>query len=119
MAHVGSLFRVAVLSLAAVLPWAAAAAAAGPAAGSDPGETARQALETAGVNGGLVVHLGCGDGRLTTALGAAALWRGQALPTTWREWWVILVMAGALVLREVRASGVALLPVDSVATPAC
>ena len=31
---------------------------------------ARQILEASGVTGGLVVHLGCGDGRLTTALGA-------------------------------------------------
>lgn len=32
------------------------------------------------------------------ALGAAALWRGQSLPGTLREWWVILVMAVALVV---------------------
>jgi len=31
---------------------------------------ARQILETTGVRGGLIVHLGCGDGRLTAALGA-------------------------------------------------
>ena len=31
-------------------------------------ESARQVLEATGVRGGLVVHLGCGDGRLTAAL---------------------------------------------------
>ena len=31
---------------------------------------AQQILEAAGVGGGLVVHLGCGDGRLTAALAA-------------------------------------------------
>ena len=29
---------------------------------------ARQILDTAGVEGGIVVHLGCGDGKLTAAL---------------------------------------------------
>ncbi len=33
-------------------------------------ETARQILDAAGVTGGLVVHLGCGDGKLTAALHA-------------------------------------------------
>jgi SAM-dependent methyltransferase len=33
-------------------------------------ELARQVLETCGVGGGLVVHLGCGDGRITAALRA-------------------------------------------------
>jgi len=33
-------------------------------------EQARQILEATGVRGGLVVHLGCGDGRLTAALRA-------------------------------------------------
>ena len=32
------------------------------------GQDARQILSTTGVRGGLVVHLGCGDGRLTAAL---------------------------------------------------
>lgn len=45
-------------------------AQAGP-AGSDPAQAAALALmELAGVRGGLVVHVGCGDGRLTAALGA-------------------------------------------------
>ncbi|HID24362.1 MAG TPA: methyltransferase domain-containing protein, partial [Planctomycetaceae bacterium] len=35
-----------------------------------PRDRAKQILEDSGVSGGLVVHLGCGDGRLTTALAA-------------------------------------------------
>jgi predicted RNA methylase len=44
-----------------------------PAAGQGPGspaEVARTILAQTGVRGGLVVHLGCGDGRLTAALHA-------------------------------------------------
>ena len=33
-------------------------------------DLARQILQTSGVKGGLVVHIGCGDGKLTTALRA-------------------------------------------------
>ena len=32
--------------------------------------TAKKILDSTGVDGGIVVHLGCGDGRLTTALRA-------------------------------------------------
>jgi outer membrane protein assembly factor BamB len=32
------------------------------------GDAAREILKTAGVSGGLVVHVGCGDGKLTSAL---------------------------------------------------
>lgn len=39
-----------------------------PAAGAEPRGEAREILEISGVRGGLVVHLGCGDGRLTAAL---------------------------------------------------
>jgi SAM-dependent methyltransferase len=35
------------------------------------GETGAEILNTAGVTGGLVVHVGCGDGHLTAELGAA------------------------------------------------
>lgn len=42
-------------------------AARGPA---DAEAAAREILELSGVQGGLIVHLGCGDGRLTAALGA-------------------------------------------------
>jgi len=37
---------------------------------ADEQQQAREILERAGVQGGLVVHLGCGDGRLTAALRA-------------------------------------------------
>ena len=33
-------------------------------------QEATQILATSGIEGGLIVHLGCGDGELTTALGA-------------------------------------------------
>jgi len=40
--------------------------ASGAPAGYEP--TAKQILDTAGIQGGLIVHLGCGDGQLTAAL---------------------------------------------------
>ena len=43
---------------------------AGGVALASPAEDAREILRAAGVRGGLVVHLGCGDGRLTAALRA-------------------------------------------------
>jgi hypothetical protein len=33
-------------------------------------QTAKQILEAAGIKGGLIIHLGCGDGKLTAALHA-------------------------------------------------
>ena len=39
-----------------------------PAAQDEPAEQAEKILAATGVQGGLVVHLGCGDGRLTAAL---------------------------------------------------
>ncbi len=39
-------------------------------AGAATGEPARDILDATGVKGGLVVHLGCGDGKLTAALRA-------------------------------------------------
>jgi len=42
----------------------------GVAVSASPREDAQRILEAAGVEGGLVVHLGCGDGSLTAALGA-------------------------------------------------
>ncbi len=48
------------------------AAASWSAAAADPNaqSTAQQILSATGVKGGLIVHLGCGDGRLTAALRA-------------------------------------------------
>lgn len=47
---------------------------------ADNAATARQLCEVAGFRGGLIVHLGCGDGRLTAALrGPSALVHGLDL----------------------------------------
>ena len=54
----------AVLVVAGVVGWATALLAA-------PADEAAQILQAAGVRGGLVVHLGCGDGKLTAALYAS------------------------------------------------
>ena len=56
-------------AVAMAILWAAGTAAAGGAA--DAQEAARRILAEAGVRGGLVVHLGCGDGTLTAALRAS------------------------------------------------
>ena len=40
---------------------------------------AEQILSATGVTGGLVVHFGCGDGRLTAALGASDRFMVQGL----------------------------------------
>ncbi|MBN1673914.1 MAG: PQQ-binding-like beta-propeller repeat protein [Kiritimatiellae bacterium] len=37
-------------------------------AAGNPAETAAEILDTAGITGGLIVHVGCGDGQLTAAL---------------------------------------------------
>ena len=42
---------------------------------------AREILDTAGVKGGLVVHLGCGDGELTAALRAGEAYLVHGLDT--------------------------------------
>ncbi len=58
------LLSYAILSVPAELCLPAAAS------GAEPAEAARKILSAAGVRGGLVVHVGCGDGRLTAALRA-------------------------------------------------
>ncbi|MBM4018885.1 MAG: methyltransferase domain-containing protein [Planctomycetes bacterium] len=60
-------FLVEVFAAAALLGCAAAAARA---AGAEA-DLARQLLADSAVRGGVVVHLGCGDGKLAAALGAA------------------------------------------------
>jgi len=47
--------------------WLVAFSMSAFAQGASPGE---ELLQSSGIRGGLVVHLGCGDGRLTAALGA-------------------------------------------------
>ena len=53
------------MALALVVPTAHGADGTLP-----PQETAKQILAASGIQGGLIVHLGCGDGRLTAALRA-------------------------------------------------
>ena len=55
------------------------AAAIGGGVGKAERARARQVLDLAGVHGGLVVHLGCGDGRLTAALRAGPGYLVQGL----------------------------------------
>ncbi len=50
-------------------------------AAEDLGEQARQILADSGIQGGLIVHLGCGDGKLTTALRANNGYLVQGLDT--------------------------------------
>ena len=59
------------LALGAWLATAALALTAQAGAAADASATAQQILKVSGVKGGLVVHLGCGDGRLTAALRAS------------------------------------------------
>jgi len=61
---------VVVLALAALLAaWGVGPGQPGPALAA-PDDEARQILDATGARGGLVVHLGCADGKLTAALGA-------------------------------------------------
>lgn len=53
----------------------------GTVAADTPRDQARTILDAAGVTGGLVVHLGCGDGRLTAALRAGDTYTVQGLGT--------------------------------------
>ena len=53
-----------------------------PAAEQDARPLARVILETAGTRGGLIVHLGCGDGKLTAALGAGGNYLVHGLDTS-------------------------------------
>jgi len=53
-----------------ILLWVLCLFSAAVAQSIDPGRSARQILDTCGVQGGLIVHIGCGDGRLTAALRA-------------------------------------------------
>jgi len=67
-----------------LLALALLAAAAGPqalAADAGADATARQILAATGVQGGLIVHIGCGDGRLTAALHASDAYLVQGLDT--------------------------------------
>ncbi len=47
--------------------------------GPTPEEQAQSILAATGIKGGLIVHLGCGDGRLTTALGQGPAYQVHGL----------------------------------------
>lgn len=49
------------------------------AAGASEEQTAKQILEATGIQGGLIVHVGCNDGKLTAALRASASYQVHGL----------------------------------------
>jgi outer membrane protein assembly factor BamB len=49
--------------------------------GQSANELAKKILDATGVKGGLIVHVGCGDGKLTTALHASGSYLVQGLDT--------------------------------------
>ncbi|MFZ5829173.1 MAG: PQQ-binding-like beta-propeller repeat protein [Planctomycetota bacterium] len=67
------------LSLAAAAMLAVAAISPMTTHGADAAATAQEILKATGVQGGLVVHLGCGDGKLTAALRANERYLVQGL----------------------------------------
>lgn len=74
-------FRSVGLCLGLVFLFGGGPGAAAENEGLAPGDGAAKILEEAGVAGGLMIHLGCGDGRLTAALGAPDGWVVQGLDT--------------------------------------
>jgi outer membrane protein assembly factor BamB len=70
------------LSVSMVLLTVATAAAAAAPEGPRAEAEARAIRQETGVRGGLVVHLGCGDGRLTAALGEGEGWLVHGLART-------------------------------------
>jgi len=76
----GSPHRARALCAAWLVAAALAAHAAAPARAAER-DLARQILDATGVRGGLVVHLGCGDGALTAALHASDCYRVHGLDT--------------------------------------
>lgn len=58
------------IGLSCLVVLVAAVASNGAPTAPEPASVARQILAATGVQGGLIVHLGCGDGRLTAALRA-------------------------------------------------
>ena len=70
LAHMSRVLCIAVLSAMMLLGFLECASAA-EARGQDAAAAlAQQIREAGGIQGGLIVHLGCGDGKLTAALGA-------------------------------------------------
>jgi len=63
-----ALSRMALLRISLVLALVAFAGSTGALARDSGSVSAREILRRTGVRGGLIVHLGCGDGKLTAAL---------------------------------------------------
>jgi hypothetical protein len=70
-----SAFSPCVQALLAMAVWAGVAQAQG----DDPDALAKRVLNQSGVQGGIIVHLGCGDGKLTAALRAGDQYAVQGL----------------------------------------
>ncbi len=66
----GNTWNLCMLPVLILLAQAAVPHAAEAAAGQDEKALAQEILDAAGVRGGLVLHVGCGDGKLTAALRA-------------------------------------------------
>jgi len=60
---------------------ATAAVASGAGLAGDPKARAEEIVRAAGASGGLCVHLGCGDGRLTAELSSGGRFLGSAACT--------------------------------------
>jgi len=67
--------------IAIMIAFVAAAVTADTATAQDASTSAKEILKSAGVEGGFVVHLGCGDGKLTAALKANDRYLVQGLDT--------------------------------------
>ncbi len=72
-------FPVRAILLAGVAAWSPAVVPAAPSVSPADAEAARQILDAAGVRGGLVIHVGCGEGRRTAALRASEAFLVQGL----------------------------------------
>jgi outer membrane protein assembly factor BamB len=84
---------VSLLSLLCV--WTVLSAAPDAGRTNQPRDESRAILATSGIQGGLVVHLGCGDGQLT-----AALWAGDSFRVHGLDADAVRVAAARQMLRE-------------------
>ncbi len=81
IARIGGLLRVGIVPVVVLFLSLEVAGAADRARRSADDGLARRILDASGIQGGLVVHLGCGDGRLTSALGVGDSFLVQGLDT--------------------------------------
>jgi len=56
-----------------------------PVVGATPQQRATEILKASGVKGGLVVHLGCNDGKLTTSMRGSDRYLVHALAADWQD----------------------------------